>query len=164
MEKSHFHWTTFRGAGQLPPPDASHNHTLTIRYVSGQEGNPVGHITVQVDNNAEVGFAPVQELTYAQMAASTPVPGQIEPRALSVQTIDAVTIYLTENEANHAQEFINNWASTPGSYELRGRSCVDFAEAIIGSVGFPEPNDTLPMRLPKEIRAIQIKENTIQAP
>lgn len=148
----------------LPPPDANHNHTLTIRYVSGQEGNPAGHITVQIDNGKQVGFAPVQDLTKKQILENTSVPGQVEPRAAGVTTLDAVTIHLTKDEASHAQGTIDDRTNNPGNYELRGRSCVDFGEDVVRSTGSRAPSDTLPSHLILDIRGQQIQDNTTQAP
>ena len=151
-------------AKALPPPDANHNHTLTVREVGGQGKNVFRHITVQVDDYPEVGFGPVNDLTAKQIAENTPVPGNIEYRAAGVPTKDAVTIYLTEAEAVTAQMTINDRHNYPGYYQLRGRSCVDFGETVVSSTGFPVPTDVLPRSLPKDIRAEQIKENTVQAP
>jgi len=146
-----------------PPPDANHTHTLTVREVEGQQGNPAGHVTVQVDNGKEVGFGPVQDLTKKQIVENTPVPGQVEPRA-NVGTKDAVTIYLTKDEAAHAQGTIDARTSNPGNYQLRGRSCVDFGEDVVRSTGARVPSDTLPSHLIRDLRAIQIQDNTSQAP
>ncbi|MGO9445800.1 MAG: IPT/TIG domain-containing protein, partial [Thiobacillaceae bacterium] len=158
-------------AKALPPPDANHNHTLTVREVPGANGI-FGHITVQVDNNAEVGFAPKgngpnNSLTASQKAAilaNKQVPGTVEPRAAGVATLDAVTIYLTADEANDTQQYINNRTANPGYYQLVGNSCVDFGELVLIETDFPPLMDTLPRSLPKSIRAEQIKENTVQAP
>lgn len=71
-------------AKKLPAPDANHNHALTVRDVKGQRVNYFNHITVQVDNNQEVGFGPVDNLTALQkvdmVKNNTPVPGNIEPQ------------------------------------------------------------------------------------
>jgi RHS repeat-associated protein len=148
----------------LPPPDANHTHTLTVREVAGQQGNPAGHITVQVDSGKEVGFGPVQDLTNKQIIENTSVPGQVEPRATTVQTLDAVTIHLTKDEAAHAQGTIDARTGNPGNYQLRGRSCVDFGEAVVTSTGARAPSDTLPSHLIRDLRAIQTQDNTTQAP
>ncbi|MHB8735147.1 MAG: RHS repeat-associated core domain-containing protein [Terriglobales bacterium] len=63
----------------LPPPDANHQHTLTIREVSGQNGNSLGHITVQIDKGKEVGFGPHKDMTKGQLAENKSVPGKVEP-------------------------------------------------------------------------------------
>jgi trimeric autotransporter adhesin len=159
-------------AKKLPSPDANHNHTLTIREVSGQGANPFNHITVQLDNNPEVGFAPKgsgpnNRLTASETAAvlaNKQVPGWVEPRGAKVDTLDAVTIYLTADEANDAQQYIINRTNNPGYYQLRGSSCVDFGELVVITTDFLPPTDALPRSLPKSIRAEQIKENTVQAP
>ena len=132
--------------------------------MEGQEGNPAGHNTVQVDSGKEVGFAPVQDLTKKQIVENTSVPGQVEPRAAGVATLDAVTIHLTKDEAAHAQATIDTRTATPGNYQLRGRSCVDFGEAVVRSTGATAPTDTLPSHLIRDLRAIQIHDNTTQAP
>jgi len=156
-------------AKTLPLPDTNHNHTLTIRDVKGQGINRFNHITAQVDNNQEVGFGPVNNLTPMQMIENLPVPGHIEPRAARVATLDAVTIYLTADEAAHAQAVIYDRSCNPGNcnpgyYQLIGRSCVDFGEDVVNATGFPAPEETFPNSLPKAIRAEQIRENTTQAP
>jgi len=147
-----------------PPPDANHTHTLTVREVSGQQGNPANHITVQVDNGKEVGFGPVQDMTAKQIIENTPVPGQVEPRAAGVTTVDAVTVYMTKDEAAQAQGTIDARTTNPGDYQRSGRSCVDFGEDVVRSTGARAPSDTLPSHLIRDLRAIQIQDNTTQAP
>jgi hypothetical protein len=78
--------------------------------------------------------------------------------------LDAVIIYLTPTEAANGQATIDARTSNPGNYQLIGRSCVDFGEDVVRITGFPAPTDTFPHFLPKEIRAEEIKENTVQAP
>lgn len=126
-------------------------------------GNRFGHISVQVDGGAEVGFGPLNDMTDKQVAQNVPVPGWVEPRSPGTTTLDAVTIYVTEDEARRAQASINARAFTPGFYQVNGRSCVDFAEMVIQVADAPSPSDTLPRYLISDIRAQQIKDNSSQA-
>jgi hypothetical protein len=158
-----------KAAKKLPGPDANHFHWLIASEVTGQGANAFNHITVQVDNNEEVGFGPKgsgpnNSLTPSDVAAvlaNKQVRGWIEPRGANVTTLDSVIVYLTPAEANNAQATINGWT---GYYQLRGRSCVDFGEAVLASTLFPAPRVTLPRALPKSIRAEEIQRNSVQAP
>lgn len=147
-----------------PPPDANHNHSIVVRQVSGQDGNSFGHVTVQVDGGAEVGFGPVQNMTKKQLLENTSVPGQVEPRAAGTTTIDAVTIYLTGAQAANAQATINGRIANPGNYQVDGRSCVDFGETVVHSTGARAPSDLRPSALIQDIRSYQIHDNSSQAP
>jgi RHS repeat-associated protein len=149
---------------QLPPSDANHTRTVTVREVSGQNGNSFNHITVQVDGGKEVGFGPVQQMTKKQIAENASVPGQVEPRAAGAATLDAVTIFVTKNEANNAQANIDERAANPGNYQWNGRSCVDFGELVVHSTGAPAPNDLKPSSLIQDIRDQQFRDNSTQAP
>jgi hypothetical protein len=140
----------------------------TPEKVATRQGvNIFNHITVQVDNTQEVGFAPknptaLQE--FEMVKNNIQFPGYIEPRAAGLTTKDAVTIYLTQNEANNAQQTITDWTNNPGYYQFLGRSCVDFADVVISSTGFIPPNDVTPDNAIKQIRAQQIIQNKTQAP
>ena len=147
-----------------PPPDANHDHTLTVRQVSGQNGNPMGHITVQVDGHKEVGFTPVKDMTKTEIAENKSVPGTVEPRAKDVKTLDAVTIHLTKDEAKNAQATIDARTANPGDFQTRGRSCVDFGESVVHSTGAKAPSDDLPSHLIQDIRSQQQWDHSSQAP
>jgi hypothetical protein len=147
-----------------PPPDANHTHTLVVRQVSGQDGNSFGHVTVQVDGGAEVGFGPVQNMTKEQVLENASVPGQVEPRAAGTTTTNAVTIYLTKDQAGNAQANINARTANPGNYQVDGRSCVDFGETVVHSTGARAPSDLRPAALIQDIRSYQIHDNSSQAP
>lgn len=148
----------------LPPHDPNHPHALTIRMVSGQNGNPAGHVTVQLDSGPEVGFGPTQNMTKSQLASNTSVLGQVEPRSPNASTLDAVTIYLTDAEMATAQAVISDRTANPGNYQWYGRSCVDFGEDVLRSTGAPAPSDTLPSYMVFDIRSRQYADNTQQAP
>jgi len=97
----------------LPPPVANHQHTLTIREVSGQNGNSLGHITVQVDKGKEVGFGPQKDMTKGQLAENKSVPGKVEPLAAGAKTLDAVTVHITSKEAQAAPAKITQGPRIP---------------------------------------------------
>jgi len=147
-----------------PEHDANHTVPLVVRDVSGQTGNPAGHVTVQVGGGKEVGFGPAQPMTKKQIAENASVPGVVEPRATGTRTLDAVTIYLTPDEAKHAQSNIDVRSADPGNYQPVGRSCVDFGEAIVHSTGANAPSDTLPASLIQDIRSMQVQAGSNQAP
>jgi RHS repeat-associated protein len=147
-----------------PPPDANHDHTLTVRQVSGQNGNAFGHITVQVDGKKEVGFGPKKDMTAKELAENKSVPGQVEPRAKDAKTLDAVTIHLTSAEARNAQATIDAKSANPGDYKLRGGSCVDFGETVIHSTGAKAPSDDLPSHMVEHVREQQEWDHSSQAP
>lgn len=147
-----------------PQHDANHTVPLVVRDVSGQAGNPAGHVTVQVGTGSEVGFGPAQPMTKKQIAENASVPGVVEPRAAGAKTLDAVTIYLTPAEARNAQANINARAANPGNYQVVGSSCVGFGETIVHSTGARAPSDTLPSALIQDIRSMQIHDNSNQAP
>jgi RHS repeat-associated protein len=149
---------------QLRPPDANHNHRVTVRSLSGQNGNPAGHVTVQVDNGPEVGFDPAKDMTKTEIVENKAVPGKVEPRAQGVSTLDAVTIYVTKDEAGKAQSVIDARTKDPGNYQYIGRSCVDFAEDVVRSTGAKAPHDTLPSHLIRDIRSQQMHDKSTQAP
>lgn len=147
------------GQQNLPAPDANHNHTLVIRQVAGQGGNPAGHVTVQIDGGAEVGFGPISTVAGATDRST---PGQIEARNPNVPTVDAVTINMTVDQAYSA--YIWARQQNPGNYQLIGNSCVTFGEQVLGAAGAPVPNATLPSALIRDIRNQQIHDNTTQTP
>ncbi len=148
----------------LPAHDANHMHSLTIRKVSGQNGNPAGHITVQLDSGPEVGFGPAQDMTNDQLLQNVSVPGTIEIRAPGATTIDSVTVYLTNAEMNSAQDIIDARTNNPSNYQVVGQSCVDFGEDVLKSTGAYAPSDTLPSSMIYDIRSQQYAANTTQAP
>jgi hypothetical protein len=145
----------------LPAPDANHNHTLVVRQVAGQGGNPAGHVTVQVDGGAEVGFGPISTLAGATDRST---PGQIETRNPNVPTVDAATINLTGAQADAARAYIADRTKNPGNYQLVGNSCVTFGEQVMTHAGARAPDATLPSRLILDIRNQQIHDHTTQTP
>ncbi len=147
-----------------PPPDQQHNHTVTVNYVSGQNGNPAGHITVKVDGNKEVGFGPKKDMTKKELAENKSVPGQVEPRAKDAKTLDSVTVHVTADQAKNAQATIDARTANPGSYQVDGRSCVDFGETVVHSTGANAPSDVLPSHLVGDIRSQQEWDHSTQAP
>lgn len=120
-------------------------------------------IQLLLGDAAEVGFGPENDMTDKQVAQNVPVPGWVEPRLPGTTTLDAVTIYVTKDEARRAQASINARVFTPGFYQVNGRSCVDFAEMVIQVAGAPSPSDTFPRYRISDIRAQQIKDNSSQA-
>ena len=149
----------------LPPPDANHNHKLVVRMVQGQVGNLANHITVQVDGAGEVGFGPLTPMTKAQILANASVNGTVEPRAAGVATLNAVTIYLTADEANAATNMINFISTFPGQYQVLGSSCVDFGEIVMSATGFlASTNSRLPSLLITDTQRRQVSHNSVQAP
>ncbi|MGC2741860.1 MAG: RHS repeat-associated core domain-containing protein [Candidatus Angelobacter sp.] len=144
----------------LPKPDAQHDHTITVREVEGQNHNVAGHVTVQVDGGKEMGFAPKD--ASKSVLDNKSVPGQVEPRADGVKTLDAVTINVTADQANHAQGTIDATTTKPGNYQLVGNSCVNFAENVMSSAGAPTQNVKTPGGLIEVVRKQQYQDNTTQ--
>lgn len=149
---------------KLPAPDAQHNHTMVVRQVGGQNGNPAGHVTVQVDGGKEVGFGPKQDMTKTQLVENKAVPGQVEERNPAAKTLDSVTVNVTADQAKAANTTISDRTANPGDYRVRGCSCVDFGEQVLKSAGSPVPSDTLPSHLVNDIRQQQYHDNTTQTP
>ena len=150
---------------KLPPPDAEHNHTITIREVSGQGVNIFNHVTVQVDNDKEVGYGPKQKMTNKQAAKNTPVPGKVEPRNANAKTLDQVTIHVTADEAKAAETAIADTTQNPGDYVLHGDSahnCANFGELVVNKAGGQAPNDETPGGLVKDLREQQYNNNSTQ--
>ena len=92
---------------KLPAPDAQHDHTITVRQVSGQGVNVAGHATVQIDGGKEVGYGPKQDMSAKQVAENKSVPGQVELRAAGAKTEDQVTVHVTGDQAKAAQGTID---------------------------------------------------------
>jgi hypothetical protein len=133
--------------------------------VQGQVGNLANHITVQVDGAGEVGFGPLTPMTKAQILANASVNGTVEPRAAGVATLNAVTIYLTADEANAATNMINFISTFPGQYQVLGSSCVDFGEIVMSATGFlASTNSRLPSLLITDTQRRQVSHNSVQAP
>jgi RHS repeat-associated protein len=150
---------------KLPPPDAQHDHTITVRQVSGQGVNVAGHATVQIDGGKEVGYGPKQDMTTKQAVENTPVPGTVEPRAANAKTEDQVTIHVTGDQAKAAQATIDSTAKNPGNYVLHGsdsNNCANFAERVVNSAGGSAPHDTTPGQLVTDMRNQQYKDNSVQ--
>jgi RHS repeat-associated protein len=146
----------------LPKPDAQHDHTITVRQVSGQGANLAGHATVQIDGGKEVGYGPKQDMTAKQLAENKSVPGQVEPRAVGVKTKDQVTIHVTGDQAKAAQGTIDAVAKDPGNYQLVGNNCANFVEQVVNSAGGKAPNDLKPGALVNDLRQQQYKDNSVQ--
>ena len=149
---------------QTPQPDAQHKNTITVREVEGQGGNAFGHVTVQVNGGKEVGYGPQQDMTKTEIVENKSVPGQVEPRAPGVGTKDAVTIYVTADQAKAAQGTIDNRTNNPGNYNLLNNNCANFAETVVRSAGGKAPADTTPGGLIRDIRSQQQKDNSVQTP
>jgi hypothetical protein len=152
---------------KLPPPDAQHNHTVTVRQVSGQNGNPFGHATVQVDGGKEVGYGPKQDMTKKEIVENKAVPGQVEPRAANAKTEDQVTIHVTADQAKAAQQTIDDVSKNPGNYVLRGsdvNNCATFDQRVVNAAGGNAPHDTTPGGIVGDIRNQQYKDNSVQTP
>lgn len=145
----------------LPKPDAAHGHTIVVREVAGQNGNVAGHVTVQVDGGKEVGFGPKDTKGVLENKS---VPGQIEPRAPGVKTLDSVTINVTEAQAGAANQTIADRTANPGNYQLVGNSCVNFGEQVMSSAGAPTQNVTTPGGLVEVVRQQQYHDNSTQTP
>jgi len=154
-------------AGQpinLPAPDADHSHTLVVSMVAGQDGNAAGHVVVQIDGGAQVGFGPVTNMTNSQLLQNASVPGQVEARAPGAATLDSVTIYLTAAEASAGMGVISSRTANPGNYQVDGRSCVDFGESVVRATGASAPHDLLPRSLILDIRMQQVLSHSVQGP
>jgi len=149
---------------KLPAPDAQHNHTITVREVQGQGGNAFGHVTVQIDGGKEVGYGPKQDMTTKQIVEGKSVPGQVEPRADGVKTVDQVTINVTGDQAKAAQGAIDARAANPGDYNLTSNNCAQFGTAVVNAAGGNAPNDIKPSSLISDIRSQQYKANSTQTP
>jgi RHS repeat-associated protein len=150
---------------KLPKADAQHDHTLTVREVSGQGANPAGHVTVQIDGGKEVGYGPKQDMTTMQVVTNASVPGQVEPRADGVKTLDQVTIHVTGDQAKAAEQTIGDTAKNPGNYVLHGsnsNNCANFAEKVVNSAGGKAPHDISPGSLLNDLRNQQYKDNSVQ--
>lgn len=132
--------------------------------VAGQDGNPAGHVTVQIDGGTEVGFGPVTNMMRSQLLQNASVPGQVEPRAAGAATLDEVTIYLTAGEASAGRGVIASRTENPGNYQVDGRSCVDFGESVVRATGATVPHDVLPRSLILDIRMQQVVSHSVQAP
>jgi RHS repeat-associated protein len=147
---------------KLPTPDAQHDHTITVRQVSGQGANIAGHVTVQVDGGKELGYGPKQNMTTVQVLQNTPVPGTVEPRAAGVKTEDQVTVHVRGDQAKAAQGTIDAVAKSPGNYQLVGNNCANFAEKVVNSAGGNAPPDIKPGALVEDMRKQQYKDNSVQ--
>jgi hypothetical protein len=147
---------------KLPKPDAQHDHAITVRYVEGQGANVAGHVTVQIDNGKEVGYAPAKNMSAKEIAENKSVPGKVEPRADGVKTKDQVTIHVTADQAKAAQGTVDSVSKNPGNYQVAGNSCVDFGESVMSSAGAKAPHDTLPSKLIGDIRNQQYHDNSTQ--
>jgi hypothetical protein len=146
---------------KLPQPDANHDHTITVRQVSGQGVNVFGHATVQIDGGKEVGYGPKKDGD-PKVVENKQVPGQVEPRAAGVKTEDQVTIHVTGDQAKAAQATIDGVNKNPGNYQLDGNNCARFAEKVVNSAGGSAPNDIKPGALVNDMRQQQYKDNTVQ--
>lgn len=149
---------------KLPAPDAQHNHTITVREVQGQGGNAFGHVTVQIDGGKEVGYGPKQDMTKTQIIEGKSVPGQVEPRADGVKTVDQVTINVTGDQAKAAQGAIDDRVANPGNYNLTNNNCAQFGTTVVNAAGGNAPNDIKPSSLVSDIRSQQYKANSTQTP
>jgi hypothetical protein len=123
------------------PPN--HDHTITVRQVSGQGVNVFGHATVQIDSGKEVGYGPKKDGD-PKVVENKEVSGQVEPRAAGVKTEDQVTIHVTADQAKAAQTTIDGVAKNPGNYQLDGNNCARFAEKVVNGAGGSAPNDVKP--------------------
>jgi RHS repeat-associated protein len=150
---------------KLPPPDAQHNHTITVRDVSGKGINLFNHVTVQVDNDKEVGYGPKQPMTGKELEKNTPVPGQVEARDPNAKTLDQVTIHVTADQAKAAEKAISDTAKDPGNYVFHGdnaHNCANFGELVVNKAGGHAPNDVTPGGLVHDVREQQYKNNSSQ--
>jgi len=136
---------------------------VVIRQVSGQDGNPFGHVTEQVGNAREVGFGPKSGHTMEVLENKT-VPGQMEGRAPGTTTERSVTIWATPKEANAAIKVINGMIANPGGYKLDGRSCVDMGAGVVRALGINPPSATLPGTFLQGLIDQQSRTGSDQAP
>lgn len=123
-------------------------------------GHPPGHVTVQVDGGTEAGFGPKSTLAGATDQST---PGQIAVRNPNVATKDAVTIYITADQANAANGYIADRTKNPANYQLVGKSCVTFGELVMSHAGAKAPDATLPSRLILDIRNQEYQDHTVQS-
>ncbi len=139
---------------------AQRGHTLTESQVSGQGGNPAGHIVVSVDNGPQVGYGPKKDLSRGQVVkealdSSVSTPGQVEPRAPGTKVLKSVTFHVSGRRAKDAQAEIELWTSNPGNYQLKEHSCVTFGEAVAAAAGVPAPNDLFPAFMIRDLQKEQ---------
>jgi hypothetical protein len=117
-----------------------------------------------VDKGKEVGFEPVQPLTTKQKLENASVPGIVRPRDPNAPVLDAVTIYLTDTEAAHAQGTVDARTANPGNYQWGGSSCVDLGEGVVHATGAWAPHDLLPGSFVQDTRNHQDDTGSNQAP
>jgi hypothetical protein len=157
---------------KLPPPDAQHDHSITVRYVEGRNGNVFGHVTVQIDNGKEVGFDPKQDQSKTEIFKETHglnnngVPGKVEERAAGVKTKEQATVHVTADQARAAQKTIDGRSTNPGNYHLELRNCSQFAADVLHSAGAKAPDGStgvLPVDFVGNIRAQQYEDHSTQS-
>jgi RHS repeat-associated protein len=149
------------GGTTFPTHDANHTHTLVVREVNGQDSNWGNHITVQIDGGQEVGFDPVSGVA-AILGGDTP--GVVLLRNPNEPTLDAVTYYLTDDQANNAQQYISAFQNSTPDYNISEYNCVNFAENTMAAANITPPNDELPDALIKDIRNNQCSSGSNQSP
>ncbi len=150
---------------KLPPPDAEHSHTITVRDVSDPGINIFHHVTVQIDSDQEVGYGPKQPMTGKELRKNTPVPGTVEPRDPKGKTLDQVTIHVTAGQAGAARTAIKETHDNPGNYVFHGdnaHNCTNFGELVVNRAGGHAPNDVTPGGLVHDLREQQYKNNSAQ--
>jgi hypothetical protein len=146
----------------VPKPEAKQTKpTISVYEVSGQGGNPFGHVTLSINNMPQVGFGPKVDLTSGQLTKellhidNTGTPGIVEPRAPNTTTLDSVTMHVTDKQAGAAQAYVDYRTAFPGNYHWTERNCANFVEDALGMAGIAVQRDVKPSALLEDLHKDQ---------
>lgn len=84
--------------------------------------------------------------------AATPVAGHVEVD--NSKATDKVTLYVTKDQADHMQSFINDASKQQQSYDFLYSNCATFVESTLGAGGVKAPNDMTPHGLVEDLKKL----------
>jgi RHS repeat-associated protein len=121
---------------------------VTVRVYPGQDGNPGGHIGIQVNSNPNVGFDPARNASTISTILGRDVPGSMDTINSSRRPEDSVTIYTTPQQDEAIQDYLDARSKIPGSYNTYGNNCAKTVSDALraGDINAPDtmwPRDVL---------------------
>ncbi|MGH2509588.1 MAG: RHS repeat domain-containing protein, partial [Ktedonobacteraceae bacterium] len=131
--------------------DNQQQHTVTVEYVKGQDGNPAGHAVISVDERPMVGLEQKKD-SAAAAAEDKTTPGEVRSIDPKREVLDKAVIRINSDTATKIQKFLDNAEHSPPDYNLYHSNCAQFCEAALRAGGMKNvPNDLTPKGLVSDL-------------
>ena len=125
---------------------------VTVTVYPGQDGNPGGHVSINVNSNRPVGLDPAPNVSTLKLLTDQPVPGEMDYVQPSRPVEARVTIHTTPAQDRAIQAWLNNKIRHPGNYKITGPNCATTVHDALRAGGVSVPNTMWPRVLLQELK------------